>query len=248
MSRITLRVRASRSIQADVVISPATIATPVLTMVSQATRAPLSWARMASRTASEIWSAILSGWPSETDSEVNRVLDIGLISFDSDGEMGAHDTRACRRVHCAACEAPVAGPQWPGREQAPAGCFAGRSSGGPVSIGLPRAHKRRMAARGGHPGGPATVKLRPFGAGIDVGDQGAVTGAGVTLVEQGDRPAGHEVAVTLLAEGFAEAALVAVEGVAVVGVHGARPDHHPDLALVEPGLVGELGHGHVSGG
>jgi hypothetical protein len=31
-----------------------------------------SWARMASSTASEIWSATLSGWPSETDSEVNR--------------------------------------------------------------------------------------------------------------------------------------------------------------------------------
>src|SRR5690606_29717846 len=100
MSRITLRVSASRSIHALVVISPATIATPVFTMVSQATRAPLSWVRMASRTASEIWSAILSGWPSETDSEVNRVLDIGLISLDSDGKMGAHDTWAQGRVHC----------------------------------------------------------------------------------------------------------------------------------------------------
>ena len=72
MSRITLRVSASRSIQAEVVISPATIATPVLTMVSQATRARLSWVRIASSTASEIWSATLSGWPSDTDSEVNK--------------------------------------------------------------------------------------------------------------------------------------------------------------------------------
>ena len=72
MSRMTLRVRSSMSTQASVVISPETIATPVLTMVSQATRARGSWARMASRTASEIWSAILSGWPSETDSEVKR--------------------------------------------------------------------------------------------------------------------------------------------------------------------------------
>ena len=32
----------------------------------------LSWAKMASSTASEIWSATLSGCPSETDSEVNR--------------------------------------------------------------------------------------------------------------------------------------------------------------------------------
>src|SRR3546814_8021510 len=92
MSRITLRVSASRSIQALVVISPATIATPVLTMVSQATRARLSWARIASSTASEIWSAILSGWTSENDSEVKRVLDIGLISLDSDGKMGENDT------------------------------------------------------------------------------------------------------------------------------------------------------------
>src|SRR5687768_465514 len=29
---------------------------------------------MASSTASEIWSATLSGWPSETDSEVNKKL------------------------------------------------------------------------------------------------------------------------------------------------------------------------------
>ena len=34
---------------------------PVFTIVSHATRARLSCARMASRTASEIWSAILSG-------------------------------------------------------------------------------------------------------------------------------------------------------------------------------------------
>jgi len=52
--------------------TPATMAAPVFTSVSQATRACLSWARIASSTASEIWSAILSGWPSETDSEVNR--------------------------------------------------------------------------------------------------------------------------------------------------------------------------------
>src|SRR5213080_3955188 len=41
-------------------------------MASQATRPRGSSARTASRTASEIWSAILSGWPSVTDSEVKR--------------------------------------------------------------------------------------------------------------------------------------------------------------------------------
>src|SRR5688500_18244277 len=101
MSRMTLRVSASRSIHALVVISPATIATPVLTIVSQATRARLSCARIASSTASEIWSATLSGWPSETDSEVKRVLlDIAQaperdISLYSDEKMAAHST--CRR-------------------------------------------------------------------------------------------------------------------------------------------------------
>src|SRR6266404_909062 len=45
---------------------------PVETSVSAATRPCGSCARIASRTASEIWSATLSGWPSETDSDVNR--------------------------------------------------------------------------------------------------------------------------------------------------------------------------------
>ncbi len=53
-----------------VVISPATTAMPVVTIVSHATRLAGSSRRMASRTASEIWSATLSGWPSVTDSEV----------------------------------------------------------------------------------------------------------------------------------------------------------------------------------
>src|SRR5258708_34458965 len=48
---------------------------PVVMTVSQATRASGSLARMASRMASEIWSATLSGWPSVTDSDVKR-LDI----------------------------------------------------------------------------------------------------------------------------------------------------------------------------
>ena len=54
------------------VISPATITRPVVTSVSHATRLSGSSASMASRTASEIWSASLSGWPSVTDSDENR--------------------------------------------------------------------------------------------------------------------------------------------------------------------------------
>src|SRR3954452_23725050 len=56
----------------SVEISPDTTTRPVFTSVSQATR-PVGSSRMtASRTPSEIWSATLSGWPSVTDSEVNR--------------------------------------------------------------------------------------------------------------------------------------------------------------------------------
>src|SRR5580700_7825161 len=57
---------------AVVVISPATTTNPVVTSVSQATRPLGSWRITSSSTASEIWSAILSGWPSVTDSDVNR--------------------------------------------------------------------------------------------------------------------------------------------------------------------------------
>src|SRR5579862_9002611 len=52
---------------------------PVVSSVSHATREYGSPARAASRTASEIWSAILSGWPSVTDSEVKRKLRLCLL-------------------------------------------------------------------------------------------------------------------------------------------------------------------------
>ena len=63
------------------VISPATSTSPVVSRVSHATRLSGSSASRASRTESEIWSAILSGWPSVTDSEVKvyRVLTGGSI-------------------------------------------------------------------------------------------------------------------------------------------------------------------------
>src|SRR5947208_14426887 len=56
----------------SVVISPATTTRPVVISVSHATRPFGSSVRTASRTESEIWSAILSGWPSVTDSEVKE--------------------------------------------------------------------------------------------------------------------------------------------------------------------------------
>src|SRR6266480_7581455 len=55
-------------------ISPATTAMPVVHMLSQATRLYGSCSNMPSRTASLIWSHILSGWPSVTDSDVNMNL------------------------------------------------------------------------------------------------------------------------------------------------------------------------------
>src|SRR5215510_14458972 len=80
MPLIVLRTISGKSMVAVVVISPATIAKPVFTRVSRATRALVSLARMASRTASEIWSAILSGWPSVTDSEENKYLELFMNS------------------------------------------------------------------------------------------------------------------------------------------------------------------------
>src|SRR5215211_1658623 len=56
----------------SVEISPDTTTRPVFTSVSHATRPYGSSRSTASSTPSEIWSAILSGCPSVTDSEVNR--------------------------------------------------------------------------------------------------------------------------------------------------------------------------------
>src|SRR5215211_2364814 len=69
----------------SVVISPATTTRPVVISVSQATRPFGSSRRTASRTASETWSAILSGCPSVTDSEVkenSRAAMVGKSSLE----------------------------------------------------------------------------------------------------------------------------------------------------------------------
>src|SRR6266550_1360603 len=72
MSRTVSRTTAWKSMYVVVVISPRTITRPVVVAVSQATRASGSWRMIASRIASLTWSQSLSGWPSVTDSEVNR--------------------------------------------------------------------------------------------------------------------------------------------------------------------------------
>src|SRR5215475_10254391 len=72
MEWITPRTTLWKSTYALVVISPATTHRPVAIRVSHATRLVGSSVRQASRMESEIWSAILSGCPSVTDSEVKR--------------------------------------------------------------------------------------------------------------------------------------------------------------------------------
>src|SRR5882757_2753827 len=109
MSRIVSRTRRSTMAgvrSASVVISPATTARSVVTMVSQATRLVGSAARQWSRMASLIWSATLSGWPIDTDSLVKRyrsVLTRGVLvpraMFDSGnaGSLGKDYKRFGRR-------------------------------------------------------------------------------------------------------------------------------------------------------
>src|SRR5215210_636307 len=72
MSRTVSRTTAWKSMYVDVEISPRTSTRPVVVAVSHATRASGSSLMIASRIASEIWSHILSGWPSVTDSDVKR--------------------------------------------------------------------------------------------------------------------------------------------------------------------------------
>src|SRR5580658_10636719 len=60
---------------------------PVMANVSHATRPIGSSARIASSTASEIWSATLSGCPSVTDSDVNKRLYAILGTFAPRGHV-----------------------------------------------------------------------------------------------------------------------------------------------------------------
>ena len=69
-------------------ISPATTHRPVVSSVSQATRPFGSSARMASSTESLIWSAILSGWPSVTLSEVKVQRDTGCAPVVAASRVG----------------------------------------------------------------------------------------------------------------------------------------------------------------
>src|SRR5919205_2280932 len=83
MPRIVSRTICGISTYASVVTSPATWTRPVVAMVSTATRDSGSLSSRASRIASLIWSQILSGCPSVTDSEVKSRSAEGADPWDS---------------------------------------------------------------------------------------------------------------------------------------------------------------------
>ena len=64
-----------------------------MTSVSQATRPTGSSRSTASSTASEIWSAILSGWPSVTDSEVKKCLPVWSMESTPLKRLGSRGSR-----------------------------------------------------------------------------------------------------------------------------------------------------------
>src|SRR5262245_61768696 len=78
---MTPRTTEGTSTTERVVTSPATTVRPVVTRVSIAARDPGSPLRTSSRIASEIWSAILSGCPSVTDSDVKRYRPLAMLAI-----------------------------------------------------------------------------------------------------------------------------------------------------------------------
>src|SRR3954462_5932898 len=113
MSRIFSRTIVGMSAYASVVTSPATCTWPVVMSVSTATRLFGSCESRASRMESLIASAILSGWPSVTDSDVNRRRDTSApYGLGSSGSLVALADRSAvhligrahaRVVHRARC-------------------------------------------------------------------------------------------------------------------------------------------------
>src|SRR5512137_2758468 len=100
---MTLRASSSKLTNAWVVISPSSMTNPVLVATSQATRLIGSCSKHESRTASAIWSQILSGWPSVTDSEVNKslgeVMNVLVIGYLSIKENALSGERAIMQAH-----------------------------------------------------------------------------------------------------------------------------------------------------
>src|SRR4051794_4939100 len=72
---------------------------PVHVSVSAATRLYGSCSRQASRMASDTWSAILSGWPSVTDSEVNRERSLNFRLLPIEGISNLRPSGVVRPCH-----------------------------------------------------------------------------------------------------------------------------------------------------
>src|SRR4051812_1974898 len=98
-----LRTRRGMSMYFSVVISPATTTRPVVISVSHATRLSGSFVSAASGPESEIWSAILSGWPSVTDSDVKRNVRAGMAAQATERLRGLHE--GDDRLHAAVARA-----------------------------------------------------------------------------------------------------------------------------------------------
>src|ERR1700722_5463387 len=98
-----------------VVTSPATCTCPVVIRVSTATRLPGSSLIMASRMTSLIWSAILSGWPSVTDSEVNRrrATSFLLVIWNAGEFIRTYPPRGAARQSCLAADVGLPGSAKP---------------------------------------------------------------------------------------------------------------------------------------
>src|SRR5512136_937714 len=79
-----------------VVISPPTRTSPVVVNASQATWALGSWRSASSRTASETWSQILSGWPSPTLSDV-KTKSLRLVTERPPSKLVGAEKRRCVR-------------------------------------------------------------------------------------------------------------------------------------------------------
>src|SRR3954452_1641191 len=112
MPRMVSRTIVGMSAYALVVTSPATCTWPVVMSVSTATRLRGSCASRASRMPSLIWSAILSGWPSVTDSDVNRRRATVLLR-KVDGGCSRGSVVTATPIHvrglcqCSGCDQPI---------------------------------------------------------------------------------------------------------------------------------------------
>src|SRR3954465_13196165 len=125
----------------------------VVTVGSQATRPVGSWRSTSSRTASEIWSATLSGWPSVTDSDVNRWISRSLIvrtfgKWVKKGRRGSPD-RTVLQHSVEECRQGMEGGQGDGL--APRLEAAGQRAGDAAAAPGARDGKGDLGAVGPHP-------------------------------------------------------------------------------------------------